>query len=327
MSYVLLMALALGATGEPIAPGNWSHYGSSLAGDRYAAHDEIDAGNVAQLASSWVYRTGDAAGPPEFERRSQFKATPIYVDGRLLVLTGFNRVHALDPATGKRLWHFDPQVDFTRGYSEMFTARGVSAGRTALQGPCATTVYFGTLDARLIALDAASGQPCAKFGRNGEVDLSRGIDHFRRGEYALTSPPTVVNDVVIVGSSIGDNGAVRLESGVIRAFDAVSGKLRWSFEPIPQRPQDPAAEHWQAEQIGRSGGANMWSTAAADPAMGLVFCRPPARRRTSLAARVLAIIATPIPWWRWIRPPVGFAGTSRPCTTICGTTIWPRSLR
>ena len=239
----LMLTLCMMAAGQ-VGADPWPHYGGHLDGTRFTSSDILTPDNVRNLEQAWIFRTGDVAngGDEYFGRKSSFKATPILIDGKLVFSSGFNRVYAINPVTGMRLWRFDPKLDFSRQYSEMFTSRGVAGWvdrQVARSTACASRVFLGTLDARLIAIDARSGDRCLKFGDAGEIDLSAGIRNFRRGEYSLTSPPTVVNGVVIVGSSIGDNGGARMESGTVRAFDARTGELRWAFDPIPRSPDAP----------------------------------------------------------------------------------------
>ena len=190
-------------------PDGWAHSGGSLAGDRHVVPSAITPESVEGLALAWVYRTGEATNAEE----TRLRATPIIVDGKLVVSTGLNRVIAINPATGKELWTFDPEVDFSDGYREMFTSRGVAAWQdlNATQGACRARIFLGTLDARLIAIDADTGKACRDFGSGGDVDLSKDIPRYRKRDYSVTSPPTVVDDLVIVGSSIGDNDAAHVE--------------------------------------------------------------------------------------------------------------------
>jgi quinoprotein glucose dehydrogenase len=123
----------------------------------------------------------------------------------------------------------------------------------------------------LIALDAATGALCRDFGQNGQLDLTAGIGLRDRGDYQVTSPPAVIDDLVVVGSSIGDNRAADLESGVVRAFDARTGKLRWSWDPIPRDASDPASKTWEGRSARSTGAANAWSIISADPQRGLLF--------------------------------------------------------
>ena len=194
----LAVTLVVASVSARTAEEGWSHYGGSLAGDRYAAPSAITPESVEHLSRAWTYRTGDATSGRGFDGNpSRIRATPILVQGKLIVSTGFNRVYALNPGTGEEIWKFDPNVDFSRSYSEMFVSRGVAAwhGPAPVTGPCRTRVFLGTLDARLIAIDADTGAPCTGFGDGGEVDLSVGIRRYYKWDYSVTSPPTVVRHV------------------------------------------------------------------------------------------------------------------------------------
>src|SRR5215470_14102471 len=151
-------------------------------------------------------------------------------------------------------------VGRTRRFA-IVTSRGVSTwlDADARDRACRRRIFMGTIDARLITLDAATGIPCADFGRGGQVDLTAGIDvSDDRCCYQVTSPPAVVHGLVVVGSSIGDNRAVELERGVVRAYDARNGALRWSWDPIPTRESDPARATWSGDSWRRTGAANVW---------------------------------------------------------------------
>lgn len=274
----LLILSLMGAQADDTAPSlnTWSHYGASLAGDRYATPSDISPETVGNLVKAWEFRTGDVTpGKAYSGQPSKFRATPILVDGKLIFSTGFNRVIALEPAAGKQIWSFDPKVDFSRNYSEMYTSRGVAAWQRPSLGnqstSCDTRIFLGTLDARLIAIDSATGLPCSGFGVGGEIDLSVGIDRYRVSDYSITSPPTVVRDLVIVGSSIGDNGATDLESGIVRAYSAESGNLIWTWDPIPRTSRHPGVNSWEDGHRTKSGGANIWSVMAADEERNIIY--------------------------------------------------------
>ena len=194
MQIRLCLAIVLIGWAAPLAAQTWGHYGGTLSGDRFVPGKLISPDTVGDLEPAWVFRTGDVANGDEyFGRKSTFKATPILIDDKLVVSSGFNRVYAIDPVTGAQQWQFDPQVDFSIGYSEMFTSRGVSAWvdpQADADNACACSVYLATLDARLIAVDARTGERCEQFGKRGEIDLTAGIRNFRRGDYSVTSPPT-----------------------------------------------------------------------------------------------------------------------------------------
>ncbi|MCY4094500.1 MAG: pyrroloquinoline quinone-dependent dehydrogenase [Gammaproteobacteria bacterium] len=253
---------------------DWLHYGGSLKGDRYVATSSITPEKVMQLSEAWTYRTGDATDGSEFDGDpSNFKATPVQVQNKLIFSTGFNRVIALDPATGTELWVFDTSVDFSKSYSEMFTSRGVAVWVDTKESTnqCRVRVFAGTLDARLIAINADTGELCPDFGKAGQIDLSAGIRRYRQWDYSLTSPPTVVGDLVIVGSAIGDNGAAHLEPGLIRAFNVRNGSLAWLWDPIPRSDNHPGSASWVNVHQNRTGGANVWSVMSADSERDLVF--------------------------------------------------------
>ncbi len=241
----------------------WPNYGNDAGGSRYSTLTQVNRENVAQLKVAWIYRTGALEQFPDLKHNAAFETTPILVDGKLYLSTPYNHVIALDPATGNKIWEFDPKLDGTDKYSEI-TSRGVSAWKdpAAKAGQaCGTRIFTGTLDARLIALDAATGKPCGDFGTNGEIDLTKDVNLRDAGQYQVTSAPAIAGGLVITGSSVGDNRAVELERGIVRAFDARSGKLRWSWDPIP----------WAMKTTPRTGAGNAWSTLSVDAARDLVF--------------------------------------------------------
>src|SRR5262245_20296433 len=215
----------------------WPTYGNDPGGTRYSAAKQIDRSNVDKVKVAWTYRTGALEQSKRLIRKAAFEATPILVDGKLFLSTPYNHVIALDSGTGEKLWEYDPRVNLERNYSEV-SSRGVSAWRDAkakLGEPCRLRIYAGTLDARLIALDGETGKLCGGFGTSGTVDLNQDAATQTEwtGGYQVTSPPALYHDLVIVGSSIADNWKVDTGRGIVRAFDARSGKLRWMWDPIP----------------------------------------------------------------------------------------------
>ncbi|HEV2702939.1 MAG TPA: pyrroloquinoline quinone-dependent dehydrogenase [Steroidobacteraceae bacterium] len=264
LALALSVAVCLSVSASAMAD-EWSSYGHDLGGTRFSPLTNINTKNVARLHQVWTFHTSDIALGRGGTVRSGFETTPLLVDGRLFITTGFNRIIALDPVTGKQIWVFDPKIRHNADYGDGFINRGVAFWRDARAGnrPCAHRLYEATVDARLLALDARTGAPCADFGANGEVDLT-GIAHYRPGWYHMTSPPLVLDGVVVVGSSINDNTTVEMPDGLVRGFDARSGKQLWSWEPLQRPPQVPPGG-WH------SGAANAWSVLSADPARHLIY--------------------------------------------------------
>jgi quinoprotein glucose dehydrogenase len=217
------------ANGTGVVAG-WPYTEGSAGGGRYSPLKDINRKNVSQLKVAWTYRHGDFKSggslPDKYFKGSAFEATPILVEGRLIFTTPFNRVIALDPETGKELWAFDPKIDKNRRFANMLINRGVAYWKDENADKVdVSRVFIGTLDARLIAIDIQTGKPCRDFGTNGTVNLLEGVEHLvDPWEYNLTSPPTVVGDVVIVGSSIADIIRRIQPSGVVRAYHARTGE-------------------------------------------------------------------------------------------------------
>ena len=254
--------------------GDWSFYGKDAGGTRFSPLKQINLKNVRKLKLAWNYRTGEADSQSPLRKKAAFEATPILIDKTLYLSTPYNRIIALDAGSGAEKWIYDPQVNLlSKRYSEI-TSRGVAAWSGEANGRREQRIFFGTIDARLIALDAGSGKLCPDFGANGQIDLRKDVGLLKLGDYQnyqITSPPTVIGDLVIVGSSIGDNVAVELERGVVRAFDARTGELRWSWDPVPRQPNDAAARMWIGNDAQRTGAANAWSIISADPERDLIF--------------------------------------------------------
>ncbi len=247
--------------------GDWPAYGRDAGGERFSPLDGINRANVASLQVAWTFRTGDAYQPPR-GRPTAFEATPLYVDGTLYLSTPVGRVIALDPVTGRQRWVFDAKVPRDAGYGD-FASRGVSMWRRGRE----RRIFVATIDARLIALNAATGQPIAKFGNGGTVDLRQGLRIAPTGfaDYQVTSPPAVIGNTIVVGSAIQDGATTAEPSGEVRAFDAITGALKWRWDPIPQDASAVGADTWKSGSATRTGAANVWSVIVADPARNLVF--------------------------------------------------------
>ena len=263
----LLIAAAAALALQPALAGadepGWGYYGGDEGGQRYSSARQITPANVATLKPAWTYVTGDLASKGAAIRRSAFENTPILAGGRLYVCSPFNEVSALDPGTGRAWWRYDARIDPRIHYPNSFNCRGVAYWRNPAappRTPCAERVFMNTNDRRLIALDAATGRLCASFGHGGVADAMPGAQLGRPGEAQITSPPVVADGTVIVGSSIDDNQRVRETSGAVHAFDAVTGALKWSFDPLAGAGPRVIA-----------GAANVWAPMSVDPVLGLVY--------------------------------------------------------
>ncbi|MFC0103663.1 membrane-bound PQQ-dependent dehydrogenase, glucose/quinate/shikimate family [Sphingopyxis terrae] len=248
---------------------DWPAYGGTESARRYSPLAQITPANVGKLERAWHVHSGDLPSSPDVRKTYGAENTPLKVGDSLFVCTPKNIVLALDPATGNQKWRFDPKVPDT---AIPYTAacRGVSyyaVPGAAATAPCAQRIIFGTLDARLFALDAMTGRRCADFGANGEVDTKIGMGETPPGYVSINSPPTIVKGVVVTGHQVLDGQDRWAPSGVIRGFDAVTGKLAWAWDMM--HPDwdgyPPAGEEWAR------GTPNMWTIASGDEALGLVY--------------------------------------------------------
>jgi glucose dehydrogenase len=231
----------------------WTAYGHDAGGARFSPLKQITPENVGKLHRAWVYHTGETGN---------FESTPIVVDHVLYFPTQGQKIVALDADTGKELWKFDPK-------SRSRELRGVSYWPGDQQSP--PRILFGTSDGRLFALDAKSGKPADSFGDNGRIDLRAGVaDQFPlTTSYAVTSPPAIYKDLVIVGPSTQETVSVG-PSGDARAFSVRTGKLVWRFHTVPQ-PGEPGSETWPAGATKDRAGPSLWGPMTVDPERGMVF--------------------------------------------------------
>ena len=285
---VALFAMALAASAEP-----WQHYGGDAGGQKFSALRQINAGNVAQLTVAWQYRTGELdRHPPLHTALAKVQVNPILLPaaagGHLMICTPFGRVVALDPARGTERWVYDPGARIG-GYAtpedpEGLTSpgfancRGVSwwEDRRAPEGRlCRHRIFLATHDLHLVALDAPSGRLCPDFGSGGSVDIEPTVLNARppavKGEVKFPGPPTVVNDVVVLGTSVRDFNRANAPNGSVRAFDARTGAARWTFDPVPRDAADPEYAGWTPEAAANTGAGNVWGVMSADEARDLLF--------------------------------------------------------
>ena len=260
---------------SPGADVEWPSYGGGVLGARHAPIADIDTLSVRRLALAWTYHTGELGPDSRTRNKRSLEVTPIVVAGTMYVITPLARIVALDPATGRERWRYDARLDRGIGFGD-HTSRGVSAWLDSSRPegtPCRRRIIAATIDARLLALDAPTGRPCEDFGDRGVVDLRAGLRNapFETAEYEETSPPLVVNDLIVVGSAVADNNRIDAASGEVRAYDVRTGALRWTWHPVPQDASDPAYATWIGPRAHATGAANAWSVLAADPARDMVF--------------------------------------------------------
>ncbi|MFI5177787.1 MAG: PQQ-binding-like beta-propeller repeat protein, partial [Vicinamibacterales bacterium] len=262
------VVLALGSAAPPMQ--EWPVYAADAAATHYSPLGDIDRTNVARLEVAWEWKTGDdQVTAPAGARPGSFENTPLMIDNVLYVSTPYNRVVALDAETGKELWVYDPKAyeDGQPPNGTGFVHRGVAAWRDG-----ANLRVFINSRAKLICLDARTGEPINAFGDHGVVDLTTGlrwpVDPKR---YTNTSPPVVYKNLVILGNGVGDRLTYRQDPpGDVRAFDARTGRQVWSFHTVPDRGE-PGVETWGDESWKITGHTNVWAPMSLDESRGLVY--------------------------------------------------------
>jgi quinoprotein glucose dehydrogenase len=248
-----------GGTQGPAAGAEWISWGGTPGGTRFSGLDQITPGNVAKLKLAWRYDFHDS-------QPYGLQVTATMAGGRLYLCNSTDVVVALDPDTGRELWKFDPKIDLA--HAPFRACRGVAyypvPGAT---GPCAIRIFVTTVDARLIALDAATGRLCDGFGRHGELGLTEGLGPVLPGYYWFNGATTIAGDRIVLGATIVDNQIWGEPSGVIRAFDPVSGALAWAYDvghPDRHGAPPPGETYTRATP-------NSWGQMSYDAQLGLVY--------------------------------------------------------
>ncbi len=261
-----------GQTFASVAPGSaasdWTAYAGTQAAQHYSALSQITPENVGRLERAWVAHTRDL---PDDLKDNKYGAetTPLKVGDTLYLCSAMNILIALDPATGQERWRYDPRVspDWIP-----YTAACRGVAYHAAEGanpaePCATRIVEGTLDARIVAVDARTGRPCAGFGTNGSVNITDGMGRVIPGMVSITSPPVIVRDVIVTGHQVLDGQRNDAPSGVIQAFDIETGELAWAWDLGATSTGDAT----DGPQTYTRGTPNMWTIASADEELGLVY--------------------------------------------------------
>ncbi|MCJ8160545.1 glucose/quinate/shikimate family membrane-bound PQQ-dependent dehydrogenase [Acinetobacter zhairhuonensis] len=268
----------------PVEPNkqqvNWDHYGSDAGGSRFAALDQINRNNVSKLKEAWRYQTGDMTTGSGNGAEDQM--TPLQVGNKVFLCTPHNNIIALDADSGKQIWKAEVNskadawercrgvayFDSTQALVQPTLAGATAVTAVASNTACPRRVYTNTPDGRLIAVNADTGERCKDFGVDGTVNLLEGLgDGTKAPRFEVTSAPTIAGTSIVIGSRIADNVAADMPGGVIRAYDVITGQLRWAFDP---RNPDPNYVLKPGETYKRSS-ANSWAAMSYDPQMNTVF--------------------------------------------------------
>lgn len=251
-----------------VPAGEWHQYGRTALGQRYSPLDQINVENVGSLQVAWQYQTGDVK-LPEDVGETTYQVTPLKIDNTLYLCTPHNWAIALDATTGEEKWKFDPNAGLNPDRQHQ-TCRGVTYWDDPATGPeteCGRRVYLPTSDARLIALDAETGEVCTSFADNGELHLEQGMRYNPAGYYYSTSPPVITAGKIIIGGAVNDNYSTQSQSGVIRAFDVRTGELLWNWDSGNPDKTEPIGEG----EFYTTNSPNSWSIFSYDPDLGLVY--------------------------------------------------------
>ncbi len=252
--------------------GEWRYYGGDAASSKYTPLEQINANNVASLKVAWTWDSIDNSlvGAATRQRPSYFKATPLMVNGKVYTSTGLNVVVAIDPATGKTLWSFDPKAyDKGRPANTGWQHRGISYWEEKND----RRIYITTGVGELIAIDAETGKIITSFGENGRVDLQEGITRNKQERRLIgySAPPAIVKNTIVVNCIVSDGiRTVQMPTCHVRGFDVKTGKQKWIFHTVPQK-DEPGVETWEDNSWEYTGNTNSWSMSSVDHELGYVY--------------------------------------------------------
>lgn len=257
--HFITLSLSISAFAQTGA--GWPAYGGDPSGSRFSSSTQITRDNISHLHPAWTFHTHALDRDRPGARPASFEATPILSGDTLYFTSPFDVVFAIDAHTGTSRWSFDPRIHGLTN-DTLVTSRGVALWESSQPiTTCSRRIFLGTLDARLVALDATTGDICKGFGHDGSIDLRQNVHFQTDDDYGITSPPTIIGNTVVMGSGIGDNQRVDAESGVVRGFDVITGAELWAWEPL----------EWAQSQSPRTGAGNTWSIISADPVLDLIF--------------------------------------------------------
>lgn len=271
--YCLVLALFPGgARAQNAKQGqDWPAYGGGTEGLKYSALDQINKTNVGRLQIAWKWKMGEKPAPEKALKVGTFEAVPLKMGGDVLYLpTAYNRVIALDANSGRQIWSYDPHSYEDAGpftYTPGLVHRGVAAWTSGKE----RRIFINTRW-RLIAVDAATGEPVSSFGNAGVVDMAEAIGWTgSKEDWDNTSPPVIYKDIVIVGNRVPDHsGYHNPPTGDVLAFDARTGKPVWRFHTIPAEGET-GHDTWKSDAWQWIGHANVWPPFVLDEKRGLVY--------------------------------------------------------
>lgn len=267
------IGLAVMIFGHSVAFAGQNEQNDYWRNTKYSPLTQINRQSVSRLEKAWEYHTGDLPPKDVGDKLIAFEDQPYMIDGNLVVCSTHRRIIALDPATGEERWTYDPKDPLESENIGMRKCRGVAHWVDPEAEPgsvCRSRILMGTANYRLVAIDAATGKPCEDFGDQGEVKMQVSKPLLWTAEVIATSNPAIVNDVVVVGSSVADNQRVEAPSGRVMAYHARSGEFLWDFDPVPRNADDPAMASWK-EGTEHFGQGNVWSSMAVDEELDLVY--------------------------------------------------------
>ena len=256
------------AYGGTVPDGDWHQYGRTPFGQRYSPLDQVNADNVASLEQAWVYQTGDVKRVDDVPETT-YQVTPLKVGETLYLCTPHSWAIAIDAKTGQEKWKYDPGIPQNPDRQHQ-TCRGVTYYKDPAvteNGPCTARVFLPTSDARLIALDADTGEVCPSFGDEGTVHLEENMPYNPEGYYYSTSPPVAAAGKIIIGGAVNDNYSTKSQSGVIRAYDINTGELIWNWDSGNPEQTEPIPD----DQTYTANSPNSWSVSSADEALGMIY--------------------------------------------------------
>ncbi len=249
--------------------GEWRDYAGDASGMKYSPLSQIDKGNVQRLEIAWRWASADI-GIQKADQRlraSRYEDTPLFANGVVYTATPLGLVAALDPATGKERWVYNPESYKTgRHFNTGFTIRGMSYWTDGTR----ERLFLPTVDSYVISVDAKTGKPDPAFGQNGRVDFADGIGGVDRAINFAARRGVVAGDVVVVGSSISDTPVKSSPKGDIKAFDVRTGKLLWVFHTVPRKGEF-GYDTWLEGSAEYTGSANAWAGMAYDPELDYVY--------------------------------------------------------